>query len=375
MSTCNSSVLPSGASGSNNIGLGIPSNGALMPTDNSMEISLHQSNAKQGGAPEPVKEAAMSKGTVQLNSQATPAAGSGLTCDPTFDFSDANIQIRIGNLLFRIHRFKLYEFDHLKSKVEQAVKDGERKMIELEDNADDFHNLLVVLYSSVHSSHVFSNAMIVSTLKLATKYGHPTLRTFAIKELEKRMLEPIDQFAISRDCGITEWMPKAIDDLCGRDKSITLAEAQILGTEKFVELAARRERVKFERGSRVGLGSGQPIQSTDANLTTPSVPASQKLADRLVAPSTRLAAPSNDAQIAFQSKHHPATPTGDAAPVNLPVFGKRSNSPVRSQSAAPVLGFRRFGSGSHPFGFVQKVPQSPNPFQQQPRDLGNIGIP
>lgn len=54
-----------------------------------------------------------------------------------------------GGLLFRVHKFKLGEFEGLKPKLEQT-RAGEvgRRNINLEDNHEDIHNTLVMLYSS-----------------------------------------------------------------------------------------------------------------------------------------------------------------------------------------------------------------------------------
>ncbi|KAH7302852.1 hypothetical protein B0J17DRAFT_294141 [Rhizoctonia solani] len=140
------------------------------------------------------------------------------------------------------------------------MHDQGRRTINLQDNADDIRNLLVVLYSSVYNPQPFSTTVLMSTAELATKYAHPILREFAIDELKKHMLEPIDRFVLSRDCGVMGWMSKAIDDLCWREVPITVAEAQILGPEKFVEVAARREAVKFDRGSHSGSSTEQTMQ-------------------------------------------------------------------------------------------------------------------
>ncbi|KAH7339036.1 hypothetical protein B0J17DRAFT_659533 [Rhizoctonia solani] len=280
----------------------------------------------------------------QLKSQAAAIADSGPTCDPAFNFSDTNIQIRTGNRLFRIHQFKLNEFDGLRPKLEQATKDGqEQKTIKLQDDPDDFHNLLIVLYSSAYDFHLFGSVTLQSTLKLATKYAHPTLRAFAIKELEKHMLDPIEQFALSRDCGVTEWMSKAIDDLCWRDGPITVAEARILGPEKFVEVAARREVIRFERGSRVRLRNAQ---STSATKAEPEPAAScqsisQDLKYILAASSKLLAANSTNIQPTSKGSPDLGIPTCNPTPHQL-FFNQPSS--INAQLIAPVLGFAQYGS-------------------------------
>ncbi|CAE6398246.1 unnamed protein product [Rhizoctonia solani] len=311
----------------------------------------HQNIAKLGRAPEiDIRKGDRSESdhssdeeSDQLKTQTTTTADSGPTCDPAFNFGDTNIQIRTGNRLFRIHQFKLNEFDGLRPKLEQATKDEkEQKTIKLQDDPDDFHNLLIVLYSSAYDFHLFSSATLQSTLKLATKYAHPTLRAFAIKELEKHTLDPIEQFALSRDCGVTEWMSKAIDDLCWRDLPITVAEARILGPEKFVEVAARREDIRFERGARVRLGNGQSssITEADTKLAASCQSVSQDLRCILAASNKLLATNSKNIESTSKEGLDLAIPARDHSS-NQFSFGQPSL--INAQFFAPVIGFTRYG--------------------------------
>ncbi|KAJ1302846.1 hypothetical protein OPQ81_003149 [Rhizoctonia solani] len=348
MFTSDSSTTASPASSSTDISWDTLTKVASEPTSNIMKVPAHRSSTKPDRDPEVAKKETEPKdnhstsgeGLVQPDTQTTLVADSAPTCDPAFDFSDTKIQIRTGNRLFRIHQFKLNEFDGLRPKLEQATKDDEeQKTIELQDDADDFHNLLVVLYSSVYDFHLFSSATLKSTLKLASKYAHLTLRTFAIKELEKHTLEPIDRFALSRDCDVTEWMVKAIDDLCWREQSITVAEAKILGPEKFVEVAARREEIKFERGSRVVLGSGQPTQAIKANpeVSTSSSSISQDLGGILSASNELLTATSRNMQPI--SKELSGSVIFARQATSSQVTADNPNSNVHAQPIAPAPEF------------------------------------
>lgn len=53
-------------------------------------------------------------------------------------------------------------------------------------------------------------------------------------------------------------MSAVLDDLYWREDPITVAEGEILRIKQFAEVAARREAVKFERGSRATLHVGVP---------------------------------------------------------------------------------------------------------------------
>jgi hypothetical protein len=56
---------------------------------------------------------------------------------------------QIDQSLFRVHEFKLREFEDLRNTLQDAQKDGEgRKTIYLTTSSDDFRRMLAVLYSS-----------------------------------------------------------------------------------------------------------------------------------------------------------------------------------------------------------------------------------
>ncbi|CCO34250.1 hypothetical protein BN14_08344 [Rhizoctonia solani AG-1 IB] len=139
MSTYDSSSSP--ASSIADAGWQTPSKNERETTEGNDNPISEEENTKQDTIPE--------SDPSPPKSHTTSAFGGAPACDPAFNFSDTNIQIKVENRLFRIHQFKLNEFDRLRPKLEQATKDDkERKTIKLQDSADDFHRLLVVLYSS-----------------------------------------------------------------------------------------------------------------------------------------------------------------------------------------------------------------------------------
>ncbi|KAF8602065.1 hypothetical protein BDV93DRAFT_524273 [Ceratobasidium sp. AG-I] len=259
--------------------------------------------------------------------------------DPDFCFNDSNITVQVEKRLFRIHEFKLKEFGNIKSLMETIQKDPEgRKTVELAGSADDFHNIFTILYSSTYDPQSFDATVLKSTLHLSAIYDHPKLRAFAIQKLEHLSLPPIERFALSRDCNIESWMSTALDDLCQRMEPLTLEEADVLGTKKFVELAARREQLKFECGSRLALAPSIPAPALTAPPTTK--PLESAPTPPVVAPTsnTALSNPSSNTTV-------PAKPTGfffpnpfglnPAPPSTAPAstFPSRSASNTTLQSA------------------------------------------
>ncbi|KAF8713777.1 hypothetical protein RHS03_00619, partial [Rhizoctonia solani] len=364
MSSQDSSLSP--ASSTVDINWESPPWHTLTPNEGATESPSQQSDGSQDVVPEAVELEADSNAEhltsnlepAQPKSHTTSTTHTTPACDPAFNFNDTNIQIRARNRLFRIHQFKLNEFDRLRPKLEQATKDDkERKTIKLQDDADDFHNLLLVLYSSIYDLRFFSSEILKSTLKLASKYAHPTLRAFAINELEKHELEPIDRFELSRHCGIAEWMPKAIDDLCWREEPITVAEARILGPEKLVEIATRREGIKFERGSRVNIGGGLSRQTIENKPELPPAvqPISQDLGGIRVAGSSLLETTSQVAHSASEESHHKAGPPVDNTST-IPLSGKVSSETPETQCATTAPESARFSAAPFSFAFDTKGP-------------------
>jgi len=179
--------------------------------------------------------------------------------DASYNFEDGNVTVQVEQCLFRVHEYKLKEFQYLRPLLADAQKDASgRKTIHVFGTSDDFRRMLAVLYSSAYEPSTFTSGTLKSTLRLATTHKHRALREYAVQNLEKRTLQPIERFALSRDCGIASWMATALDDLVWREEPISVDEAQILGFEKFTEVASRREAVKFERGSRVKLDMVEP---------------------------------------------------------------------------------------------------------------------
>ncbi|KAG8695046.1 hypothetical protein FRC09_009421 [Ceratobasidium sp. 395] len=223
-----------------------------------------------------------------LRREPEPSSAQPPVSDSSYTFEDGNVTVQVEQCLFRVHEYKLQEFETLRPLLADAQKDESgHKTIHVSVLSDDFHRMLAVLYSTAYEPPNFTSGTLKATLRIATSHNHRALRDYAIQNLEKRTLPPIERFALSRDCGIASWMTAALDDLCWREEPITIEEAQILGFEKFTELASRREGVKFERGSRLKLDmvespssattSRQPLPPRSASTPTATSSATSSL--------------------------------------------------------------------------------------------------
>jgi hypothetical protein len=96
--------------------------------------------------------------------------------------------------------------------------------------------------SSVISGPVhFDTDTLISALRIATTYNYPELRDFAIAGLERASLTAIDRIRLSDEFLLPSWEKPAFTQLCQRPETITPAEAQVLGMDRFVQIARIRE--------------------------------------------------------------------------------------------------------------------------------------
>ncbi|KAG9079568.1 hypothetical protein FS749_008413 [Ceratobasidium sp. UAMH 11750] len=169
--------------------------------------------------------------------------------DRLFNIPVGNVHLRVENRIFSIPRYRLAEFCTIKSRLSVQFHD----QLVLEGSYIDFHNTFKILLAPVFSKSPsdFDTQVLISALRIATKFNHPQLRAFCIRNLELRKLPEMDYLPLARELGIPDWEKKAIDYLSARRESITVKEAQLLGTELFVSTAARREeRVAREQSSK-----------------------------------------------------------------------------------------------------------------------------
>ncbi|KAG8785270.1 hypothetical protein FRC12_017793 [Ceratobasidium sp. 428] len=178
----------------------------------------------------------------------------GAEQDEEFNFMDGNIHLKVENCVFFVHKFKLAKF----RKIKTAVLSHDE--IALEGSAGDFRSILRVMYTSFDSPVRFevTPPVLISTLRVATRYDHPELRAFAIQQLETNCLPILDYLPLAREFDVLEWETQALDHLVSRDKPITEAEAKILGAKLFVATAVRRE----ERLTRKWKSAKPPSSTT-----------------------------------------------------------------------------------------------------------------
>ncbi|KAF8602054.1 hypothetical protein BDV93DRAFT_607705 [Ceratobasidium sp. AG-I] len=162
--------------------------------------------------------------------------------DKDFYFPDGNICLLVGmRRMFCIHRYKLGEFLKLRPQIE-----GNKHLVVIQlpnDNPDDLHNAFKVVYTCPYALQppTFDISVLVSTLRIATKYQNNALRNFAIHQLDLKDLSIIERIPIAREFNIEEWEAQTIQNLILRPAPVTFEEAEVLGIKDFFRVAAQRE--------------------------------------------------------------------------------------------------------------------------------------
>ncbi|CAE6369240.1 unnamed protein product [Rhizoctonia solani] len=174
-------------------------------------------------------------------------------------YRDGNIRLLIGTKVFLLHEHKLQEFSILKEKIKDArqgkpepsTSHNPHSILELylDEDPEDFAKMMKILYTPIYG-RISSSDHLKSTLRLATKFDHPVLRSYAIERLEESNLPPIERIKLAQNSNVSSWRKEALNELCVQDDPITLAEANILGMKTFVDLVHRREAYKLSRGPK-----------------------------------------------------------------------------------------------------------------------------
>ncbi|KAG8738170.1 hypothetical protein FRC12_016854 [Ceratobasidium sp. 428] len=99
----------------------------------------------------------------------------------------------------------------------------------------------MVYASGITDSLTFGASTLTSALRITTIYNYTGLRNFAIAGLEKAGLSAIQKIQISDEFLVPSWEKPAFSELCRRPDTITPSEAQVLGVERFVQIARIRE--------------------------------------------------------------------------------------------------------------------------------------
>ncbi|KAG9075824.1 hypothetical protein FRC06_009868, partial [Ceratobasidium sp. 370] len=142
------------------------------------------------------------------------------------------------------------EFSVIKAKMDM----GENvDFVELEGDPDDFCRAFRILYAPLYipTDPGFEATVLVSTLRIATRFGHSFLQSFAIAKIEALALPPIDYIPLAREFDLSHWEDAALNKLIDRDNPLTAAEGLVLGNDTLISVMTKRESILHERTLKV----------------------------------------------------------------------------------------------------------------------------
>ncbi|KAF8601546.1 hypothetical protein BDV93DRAFT_524715 [Ceratobasidium sp. AG-I] len=170
------------------------------------------------------------------------------TLNPEFAYADGNIELQTSEQSFWVHEYQLNKFSALAELIQEARRNGTNQVsngrihLICPSSGVDICNTLRVIYTSVVGGPPkFDTNTLTSALRIATVFGYPGLREFAISSLEEAALAPIDRIQLSDELLLPQWEKPAFAELCQRTEPISIPEAQVLGIERFTQIARIRE--------------------------------------------------------------------------------------------------------------------------------------
>ncbi|KAH7925641.1 hypothetical protein BV22DRAFT_1128872 [Leucogyrophana mollusca] len=121
---------------------------------------------------------------------------------------------------------------------------------------NDFKQLLKVLFphhSQPQKSSPKTFAEWRSVLKLSSMWEFESVKKLAVDHIGTMQIDPIDKIGLARDYDVQEWLVPALNELAKRKEPIGMKDADKLGMELALKVAAVRESVMSSY-------SGYPLQ-------------------------------------------------------------------------------------------------------------------
>jgi hypothetical protein len=96
-------------------------------------------------------------------------------------------------------------------------------------------------YRHAGQQDVMSATEWTSVLKLSTMWSFEDLRDLAIQNMAQLSIDPVERAALASEYNIDEWLLPALNELAQREEPIGIEEANRLGWETALQIAAVRE--------------------------------------------------------------------------------------------------------------------------------------
>ncbi|QRV80660.1 hypothetical protein RhiJN_08675 [Ceratobasidium sp. AG-Ba] len=168
--------------------------------------------------------------------------------DEEFNYHFGNICLRVQDLNFRIHSYKLENFNDIVKKLPQ--ESTIETVVELTGEIDDVRRTLRIL-PETSGEGSFDVLTWRSGLWMATEFNNPTLRTRCIRNLEKENLSVDEYLWFCREFDIADWVDKIVDLLSARSTALIIDEIKNMGADLSAVVMAKREGRPKEETQRL----------------------------------------------------------------------------------------------------------------------------
>jgi len=152
----------------------------------------------------------------------------------------------VDGILYRVHRYFFCRDSKLfKTRLSRLpAQESSSLVISIENlKSKDFDAFLSILYPlDFNASEEHSFEELSSILDLSTRWGFASIRELAIRRLNPPT--PYQRLILGRKCGVDQWIPLALQELCERPQPLTPDEARLMDFEDVVLVGFVREKVR-----------------------------------------------------------------------------------------------------------------------------------
>ncbi|KAJ8082100.1 hypothetical protein PM082_007946 [Marasmius tenuissimus] len=191
------------------------------------------------------------------------------THHPQYYIDDSMSIFLVENQLFKVHRHFLRQesavfnsmFDSPPPAEGQEGETDDRPIVLPSITCNEFIALLNRIYkgsfsrSKAHSKPSLQEY--TDLLSIATRYECSQVRRKAIQGIERHEPDATKKIVLAQKYNVEEWLMPAYIHLCKRDEPLTRAEAQEIGLDKAIMIAAAREKIRFSEESRKMITDGR----------------------------------------------------------------------------------------------------------------------
>ncbi|CAE6450665.1 unnamed protein product [Rhizoctonia solani] len=191
---------------------------------------------------------------------------------PKFFFDNTLVVLQIENVQFNVHKYQLLKSETFRDMFKIAEESGgdseeppegssTERPIKMEGvSAQDFENLLTVLYANHFSTHQPepNASLIIPAFRLANMWNFSELRDY-LMPLAEQVLNDASKIAFAREFHVQQWIVPAFVRLCHRKEPLDTDEAKMIGLEGVLLISRIREgraitRNEFESTAIIGMG-------------------------------------------------------------------------------------------------------------------------